>query len=176
MAKKQLKTRVIYDNTLDLEEFKKMEFENFEGDDEETEYLNEMDESEWWDRLDEYNNMWLGDEKCNLNKKLDNKIIAIADLGFWNGRKVGVRVLNNNLNSIFNVLSGYDMVEVYADRFNIHARLAHHDGTHYITFRTADEKMIDKLEDKALDGTLTHEYAMRNTKSIVKHVNEIYGW
>lgn len=169
-------TKLIFSTDLDLDEFKKMEFESFEGDDELTEMLEGLDETQWYERLSDYLYNWLGDERMNLDKHMDKKLIAIADLGFWNGRKIGVKVLKDNLNSIFDVLNGYDAVEFYADRYNIHASLSHHDGTHYITFRCVDAKDIDKLEDKALDGSLTYEYAMRKTKSIVKHVNEIYGW
>ena len=39
------------------------------------------------------------DERANLNIPLDGRVIAIADLGLWNGRKQGYRILKENVNT-----------------------------------------------------------------------------
>ena len=47
------------------------------------------DEDEKWEAIYEMNAQYLEDERMNLGgleKKFDGKIIAIANLGLWNGR------------------------------------------------------------------------------------------
>lgn len=169
--------RIIFDNDIDFDEFKKMEYEGFEDDDEEIARLDRLTDSQWWDRLADYESMWFDDERCNLNKETDGVIVAIADLGLWTGRHIGVRVLKSNINSIMDVCYNYDYVKLYADQYNVHAELIHHDGTNYITFRLAkDYDTAQALEDMAESGELTWDKAMRKTKSIVKDVNKIFGW
>lgn len=169
--------RIIFNNDIDIDEFKKGEYEGFEGDDEEIARLDRLTDSQWWDRLADYESMWFDDERMNLNKETDGVIVAIADLGFWNGRTIGIRVLKSNISSILDVCYNYDYVKVYADQYNVHAELTHHDGTHYLTFRLAKDKdTAQALEDMAVSGELTWDKAMRKTKSIVKDVNKIFGW
>ena len=44
--------------------------------------------------------------KYNLNKTLSNRILCIADLGLWHGRKTGYKLLNDNLNEILTAAQG----------------------------------------------------------------------
>lgn len=169
--------RIIFDNDIDIDDFKKMEYESFEGDDEETARLDRLTDAQWWDRLADYQSIWFDDERCNLNKETDGVIVAIADLGLWYGRRIGIRVLKSNINSILDTCYNYDNVKVYADQYNVHAELGHHDGTNYVTFRLAnDSDTAERLLSMAQSGELTWDYAMRKTKSIVKDVNKIFGW
>ena len=40
------------------------------------------------------------DEQSNLFKILDGRILCIADMGLWNGRRTGYKILGNNLNEV----------------------------------------------------------------------------
>lgn len=128
-----------------------------------------------------YEHFWeyLGDEKANLNKETDGCIIAFADLGFWNGRRIGYKKIGTNVADIFNIYANGDYeVEWYADRYNVRLNAAHHDGTHHIVFRyvkSADK--ADEIYEKIFDGRIsTEEEFFRATKSIRPFVAHIYGW
>lgn len=43
---------------------------------------------------------WQDDEISNLDMFLEGNILLIADLGLWNGRKSGYRIIDNNVGNI----------------------------------------------------------------------------
>lgn len=124
----------------------------------------------------ETNNRYLDDERVNLNIPTDGKILVIADLGLWNGRKTGYKLLNANVNSIL-----YDdcyYIEWYSDGHNIRATAEHHDGTNYYLYREIRE---DRNVQHLLDAIYNGEEISRGklnyyTKSINHYVKETYGW
>lgn len=125
-----------------------------------------------------YDSIWesLGDEKMNLNKEINGRIVAFANLGLWDGRHNAYKKLGSNLNSIFNVGS-YDDVEFYADKYNVRATLSHHDGTNYILFRyVEDYYKVDNICNKIYNGEMDEQEFMKATKSIRPFVAKIYGW
>jgi len=119
---------------------------------------------------------WYDAEKLNLDIQLDDDVLAIADLGLWNGRTSGYKLLGNNLNEILNVNG--DVIEIYAENRNIRAKAGHHDGTNYILFRKIrDGRDIEKLlariyENKPISPSLLNYY----TESLYPEVKSIYGW
>lgn len=116
------------------------------------------------------------DEKDNLYKLLPNNILCIANLGLWNGRKSGYKVLDNNLNSILNQACG-DYYHVYYDGYNIVAKDSHHDGTNYYTFRLIKDNVnIENLLTKLYNGKATNKDINNYTKSLRSEVKQIYGW
>ena len=48
---------------------------------------------------------WQDDEISNLDMFLEGNILLIADLGLWNGRKSGYRIIDNNVGNILSSLS-----------------------------------------------------------------------
>lgn len=117
--------------------------------------------------------------RYNLNKELDGKIIAIADIGLWNGRRSGYKIMGYNLNNILDSFS-CDYIKVYADRYNVHSEASHHDGTHYVTFRmikpNLSDEQVENFLDKLYNGTHTSRDITRYTTTLVKEVNKVYGW
>lgn len=119
---------------------------------------------------------WYEFEKMTLDYELDNDILAIADLGLWNGRTSSYQLLGDNLNNVLNV-SG-DIIEVYAENGNIRAKAVHHDGVNYILFRKIrEDRDIEKLLDRIYEGkpvspSLLNYY----TESLYPQVQEVYGW
>ena len=53
------------------------------------------------------------DEILNLNKRLDGRILAIASMGLWDGRKTGYKILGNNLNEVVSCNISCDERHVY---------------------------------------------------------------
>lgn len=122
--------------------------------------------------LDEMNYQ---DELDNLNQET-KKLVCIASLGLWNGKKQGYKILNNNLTNLLNVSIG-DYYHLYYDGYNIRAKDSHHDGTNYYLFRELKtDTNYNILLDKLYSGTATQADINRYTKSLRPYVKEIYGW
>lgn len=121
---------------------------------------------------------WLEDEKCNLNKETGGYIIAFADLGFWDGRRRGCKMIGSNVADILRSYYGGDVCEWYADRYNVRARASHHDGTHFLCFRYCDSReQAERVFAKIVAGQIkTEADFMRSTKSLRPFVASVYGW
>ena len=138
--------------------------------------------NELQNRFSDYLNGLLYDVICddeykyNLNKTLPNRILCIADLGLWQGRKTGYKLLGDNLNEILTVAQG-DYYKVYYDGYNVRAEDNHHDGTNYYTFRVIKDNVnIDNLLNKLYNGTATNNDINNYTKSLKSEIKSIYGW
>ncbi|WP_405316658.1 hypothetical protein [Faecalibacillus faecis] len=119
---------------------------------------------------------FLQDEIYNCDKLLEGRILVIADLGLWNGRRSGYKILVNNLNEIFKTRLG-DYYKIYCDGYNVKMEDYHHDGVNYYMFREIKEdRNIDKLLDAIYNGK-TISSAMLNyyTKSLRSYIWDIYG-
>lgn len=119
---------------------------------------------------------YLDDEIANLNKRLDDYIIVIADLGLWNGRKTAYKISRANLNAIFNAADDY--TEFYGDGREIRATGYHHDGTNYYLFRQLRPgRDPEKLLDDIYNGReISPQKLNYYTRSIYKDVATVYGW
>ena len=171
---KTMKEKIIFDNIdINEEEYKEAFEEWCDMND-----LNPDDED-----LDEFINreldFWLEDEHFNLDRPCGD-ILVIADLGLWDGRRSGYKIIKGGkLNNIFDVLgSDYNHYKFYCDRYDVKAILHHHDGTHYLTFREIKpnkniQGLLDKLYD---DKEVWQKEITRLTKSLKPLVSKVYGW
>lgn len=136
---------------------------------------NPDDEYALYSWMVDMNNEYLNDEKMNLDKMVDGDILVIADIGLWNGRRCGYKILGNNLNEIFDINSrGFDLAEFYGDGHNIKATEVHHDGINYYEFRIIrNNKDIEKMfNGKEITRARLNYY----TKPMYKEVASVYGW
>ena len=78
-----------------------------------------------WESVYEVLNSYLEDEKLNIAGKSSNTIVAIVDIGRWDGRVQGYRTFNC-ISEIF--ASGCDYSKWYSDGYNIRSTMTHHDG------------------------------------------------
>lgn len=127
----------------------------------------------------ETNDLYFGDEHMNLDKVIDGSIICIADLGLWDGRKDGYKILGNSINTIFDINSrGFDYAEFYGDGKDIRAKEVHHDGTNYYLFRVIRSgRDIDKLLEAIYAGEIISRQKLNYyTRSLYKDVADVYGW
>jgi hypothetical protein len=137
----------------------------------------ELTEDERYTRAIEDNNMFLDDEGDNLNIQLDNSILVIADLGLWNGRRQGYKIIQSgNIQDI--LYSDCDYVEWYSDGYNIRAKMSHHDGTNYIEYREIRGNVnIDNLTSKIYNNMdVSRAEINRYTRSLLPYVAKVYGW
>lgn len=141
------------------------------------EEYSEMTEEKRYEDAIESNSMYLDDERCNLDIQIGNPILVIADLGLWNGRKQGYKIIKSgNIKDI--LYSDCDYVEWYSDGYNIKAKMSHHDGTNYMEYREIKDNVhIDTLLNKIYNGDdISRSILNHYTKSILPYVAKVYGW
>ena len=141
--------------------------------------IDEMSDNERWDLAYEMNNEYLEDERCNLNIDVHSPIIAIADLGLWNGRRTGYKMIRST--NIKDCLStDCDYAEWYCDAHNFRATMTHHDGTNNILYRMRKEGITEMQWDgflyKIYTGKVKRSDITRYTKSLLPFIAEVYGW
>lgn len=145
----------------------------------------DIDEEEWnscgennlWEYINETLEMYLEDERANLNKEIDGRILVIADLGLWNGRRQGYKILNNNIREILYDKDA-DYIEWYSDGHNIKATAIHHDGTNCYEYRVIrkDRKIQNLLKAIYNGEKIDRKKLNYYTKSLHPYVAKIYGW
>lgn len=135
--------------------------------------IREMYEANW---------NYLDDERCNLNIPVEGRIILIADIGIWNGRRIGYKLLDSrNINSCLEFEKDCDWAEWYVDNHNdLRSSQTHHDGTHHIRYREVKPEITsDQLDNfcwKLYNGKATARDISKYTRSLGKRVKQVYGW
>ena len=170
-----MKKRIIWSNIdLDIKDWKdgyKEWLEINDIDDRDPE-----DEDDIYDWMEETNNEYLDDERMNLNKIVEGRILIIADLGLWNGRHSAYKIVGSG--NIKDILYTYDYAEFYGDGYNIRGTEVHHDGTNYYLYRVIrEDRNIDNLLNAIYNGEeITSNKLNYYTKSLYKDVADVYGW
>ena len=123
---------------------------------------------------------YLDDERANLNIALDEPILAIADLGLWDGRKSTYKIIKGNKISDC-LYENDDYIEWYVDELgDFRARGSHHDGTNYYLYREfkpeASEAQRENLLNKIYRGIATRRDITRVTRRIGDRIADVYGW
>ena len=170
-----MKKRIIWSNmNLDIEDWKDAYQEFLE--------INDMDddpndEDAIYKYMIETNDEYLRDERMNLDKVVDGRILVIADLGLWYGRKPAYKIVGSgNIKDILGYT--YDYAEFYGDGYNIRGTEIHHDGTNHYLYRVIrEDRNINNLLDAIYDGEeISRSKLNYYTKSLYKYVKDIYGW
>lgn len=136
----------------------------------------DVSDDDVWNFRDESLSNWFDDEHMNLDVWTDGRILAIADLGLWNGRKQGYKILGEKVNEIFRMSEDYN--EYYSEGHNIKAACTHHDGTNYIEYRVIreDRNLNNLLMDIYDQKEITRDKLNYYTKSLHPYVAKVYGW
>lgn len=159
---------------------------NIDPDDWKEGYKEIAEENGWNEDTDDENNLWnyiyeeldhyIDDERMNLDVTTDGRILVVADLGLWYGRRQGYRILDGNVKNILS--ADVDYVEWYSDGYNIKATAAHHDGTNYYEYRVIrEDRNIQNLLDAIYNGEeITRKKLNYYTRSLEPYVRRVYGW
>lgn len=139
------------------------------------------DEAELDTFIDEENARNLDDERYNVEhyeKEHDAKTyVILADLGLWNGRAEGGKIINGLWNAISKCFEDYNHIYEYRRRLCVDA--IHHDGTNHFQIKELTPVGLDYVEnhpymsDRELhqrlfnDSHYSHEIDMFKT---------MYGW
>ncbi len=132
--------------------------------------------------IDDLNSSYLENEREILDVSVGEDIIAICDIGRWNGRMLGCKAVNSSLISdCLYPMKDCEYYEWYVDRQGeLRSEQRHHDGTNYILYRKwkkdvgDDDKSI--LFEKFCDGTVSREDIDRVTDKLGYDVGKVYGW
>lgn len=140
------------------------------------------DEDKLYDWMVETNDSYLDDERYNLNISVGDEILVIGDLGLWNGRRSGYQIIESgNLADCLYPSDGCGQNEWYVDGDGeFRSTQSHHDGTHYMTYRTwkdgIDEDQKDDLLEAIYRGTATREGIDSATQKLGYAIANIYSW
>lgn len=120
--------------------------------------------------------LYLSDVRDDLDIPTDGRILIIADLGLWNGRQQGYKIINRNVKNILSTNGDY--AEWYSDGHNIKATIHHHDGTNYLTYREIrEDRNIDNLLNAIYNGEeISRQKLNYYTKSLQPYLTQTYGW
>lgn len=140
----------------------------------------DMTEAELTELMYETNSDYLEDERVNLNIQESHPIIVIADLGRWNGRFDGYKMIDSgNIKDC--LYSETDMTEWYVDKYgDLRADAIHHDGTNHYLYRAfkdgVTDTQIENLQGKIYEGKATRADIARVTKRLGDDIARVYGF
>lgn len=140
----------------------------------------EITEDRLYEEMLDTNASYLDDERVNLNIQETQPIIVIADLGRWNGRFQGYKMIESgNIKDC--LYSDTDYTEWYVDKLgDLRADAIHHDGTNHYLYRAFKDnttpEQIEKLQEKIYSGTATRADITRVTKRLGDDIAKVYGF
>ena len=138
------------------------------------------DENKLYEYMVETNDDYLSDERLNLDIQLSQPIIVIGDLGRWNGRVSGYKMIDSgNIKDC--LYSDTDYTEWYVDKYgDLRADAVHHDGTNHYLYRVfkdgVSDTQIENLQDKIYAGKATRADITRVTKRLGDDIAGVYGF
>lgn len=138
------------------------------------------DENKLYEYMVEANDDYLSDERQNLNIQLSQPIIVIGDLGRWNGRVTGYKMIDSgNIKDC--LYADTDYTEWYVDKYgDLRANAVHHDGASYYLYRVfkdgITDTQIENLQDKIYNGKATRADITRVTKRLGDEIAGVYGF
>ena len=138
------------------------------------------DENKLYEYMVEANDDYLSDERRNLDIQFSQPIIVIGDLGRWNGRVTGYKMIDSG-NITDCLYSDTDYTEWYVDKYgDLRANAVHHDGTNHYLYRVfkdgVTDTQIENLQDKIYNGKATRADITRVTKRLGDDISGVYGF
>lgn len=140
----------------------------------------DFSEDERYRQMYEINSEYLEDERLNLNVRLSQPILVIADLGLWDGRCSGYKEIESgNISDC--LCSDCDINEWYVDELgDLRCEASHHDGTNRYLYRVykdgTSEEQRENLKEKIFRGTATRADITRITRRLGDDIAKVYGF
>lgn len=128
----------------------------------------------------EENDGYLGDEQLNLSGlRTPNGIIAIVDVGRWDGRFPGYRMFNTVSSCLER--GECDEYEWYVDvAGEFKCAGYHHDGTNYVTYRGVKdgvtEEQLEELQTRLVRRGDVSDLIDALTYRLGDLISDVYGW
>lgn len=165
------KRYIIFDNyDVYSEDNREIARENLETNEQEITEENILEECNF------QNEIWFEEEQSELERVDEGcTIIAIADVGRWDGRVTGYKEIKK-LSDILYSSSGYETVYVDSNG-DIRKDESHHDGSNSILYRYVKDGVdLERLEDKIYNGECTKRDITRYTRKAGLGIARAYGW
>lgn len=171
MEQAQEEKHIIWSNlNLDMEDWREFLEEEYPG----------RTEEEYYGLMHELNNGYLDDERMNLDRQLSTPILVCADLGLWNGRKSGYRMIGSgNIKDCLD--SGFANAEWYVDRQgDLRSTAVHHDGRNHYLYRAVRERVpdwkVERLQNRLYEGTASYADIAKVTRRLGDEIAAVYGF
>ena len=142
--------------------------------------LDPDDENAIYEWMVETNDEYLSCERMNLDIQLSQPIIVIGDIGRWNGRVMGYKMIDSgNIKDC--LYSDTDFTEWYVDKYgDLRADAVHHDGTNHYLYRVFKNgitpEQAERLQDKIYMGKATRADITRVTRRLGDEIAAVYGF
>ncbi len=122
----------------------------------------------WADRLD---------IRYIVDEDLGAPILAVADMGLWNGRKSGYKLIKSgNLADCFVEIGSADSASWYIDeRGELCADFAHHDGVNHIRYRAIRPGMKEKTVRDLCAKIASQEEFERSLSRVTYRIGDRVG-
>lgn len=123
--------------------------------------------------------LWFDDERGNLDSVDEGGgLIAIADVGRWNGRFSGYKEVKNLADVLY---SDCDYERVYVDsNGDLRKEESHHDGSNSILYRYWKDGLTDEQREnfmsKIYHGKCTQKDITRYTRKAGLGIANAFGW
>lgn len=143
------------------------------------EYAKTITDEKLYEECYEQNRFWFEDEQANLSSVDDSgELIAIADLGRWNGRFSGYKRIKDLPDVLY---SSCDYERVYVDsNGDLRKEESHHDGSNSILYRYFKDNLTEEQKDNFLDkiynGECTQKDITRYTRKAGVGIAKVFGW
>lgn len=142
------------------------------------EYEKSLSKSAIYEECSSYDSMWFNDEIAELKSLSKGEVIAIADLGRWNGRFSGYKTCKSLEDVMY---SSCDYERVYVDsNGDLRKEESLHDGSNSILYRYWKEGLTEVQKDNFLDkiynGKCTQKDITRYTRKAGVEIANAYGW
>lgn len=143
------------------------------------EYEKTITEEDISDECNFMETLWFDDERGNLDSVDEGGgLIAIADVGRWNGRFSGYKEVKNLADVLY---SDCDYERVYVDsNGDLRKEESHHDGSNSILYRYWKDGLTDEQREnfmsKIYHGKCTQKDITRYTRKAGLGIANAYGW
>lgn len=142
------------------------------------EYSKIITEERLYEECDFNNQVWLDDTETDLRHCDRRELVAIANLGRWNGRYSGYKILKSLSDALY---TSCDDEELYIDaNGDLRKSESHHDGNNSILYRYWKEGLTDKQKDnflnKIYNGECSQKDITRYTRKAGTEIAERFGW
>ena len=142
------------------------------------EYSKIITEERLYEECEFINQLWYDDTETGLSHCDRGELVAIANLGRWNGRCSGYKIIKS-LSKVLN--TSCDDEELYIDsNGDLRKSESHHDGSNSILYRYWKEGLSDTQKENFLDkiynGNCSQKDITRYTRKAGVEIAEAYSW
>lgn len=141
-----------------------------------------LSDDEKYEAAYDQNYLEFEDLMVNMDIRLPGEVIEIGTIGRWNGRFNGYKEHHTHvLKNVFTPnVDGMSYNEWYVDRYNLHHKESHHDGTNYTFYRMFRPELTEyqkaMFETALYEGKCSDRMLRRYTVSVKPYISNIFGW